>query len=69
MKESAFSQHTGARECPVALDALVEIERRDGCIEVGTAGGWHSPLDYQNSWKHDGGNCDIIRYRVLPEVA
>lgn len=57
--------HSGDRECPIALDQVVAIRRRDGSESTAPAGYFWSRFDHQNSWKHNGGNCDIVAYRVL----
>lgn len=58
--------HDGREDLPLLLnsDTAVEIERRDGSVESGQAGYWHSDLRHLNSWLHNGGNCDIVRFRV-----
>lgn len=49
--------------CPVSQHSVVDIVRRDGSLDHGPAGFWDSKQRYQNSWLHNGGNCDIVRYR------
>jgi hypothetical protein len=54
------------RDCPVADTIVVDIVRRDGSTNHGPAGYWSAPneLRHFNSWRHNGGNCDIVRYRI-----
>ncbi len=50
------------QDCPVDQRLVVDIERRDGTTNRGPAGYWFSPYRHQNSWYHNGGSCDIVRY-------
>ena len=51
--------------CPVPLSAIVEIWLRDGDLNAGIAGQWHGKLDAFNSYKHNGGACDIVKLRLI----
>lgn len=55
---------TDGNKCPIPHEMLVEIERRDGSRTTVPAGYHDSRRDCFNSWKHNGGSCDIVRYRI-----
>lgn len=50
--------------CPVPEHVVVDIVRRDGSEDHLPAGFCVGMTPCQNSWVHNGGDCDVIRYRV-----
>ena len=58
-------------ECPVDPDLRVQVRFRDGEKSSAnrTAGWWHGAgydAPETSNWIHDGGEADIIAYRVQP---
>lgn len=55
--------------CPVDLNALVEVELRDGYVDVDVAGDWAGSDEIEtpenSNWMHNGSRLDIVRYRVV----